>query len=173
MGASGTEQFNPEVADSHMGGVSVVEGMDDDADLQKALELSMQDIGGSVSGVAEGQQLQQEAIVISDSSSPRGAGNLGAQSQEDADLQEALRRSMEDVSGGSAGGGPEQMNNATTPMSTSVPEAGDTSAQGQKGSEGAGTSYSKPVQHAPLVDCIRTRWPRAQVVWTGPNPSIV
>ncbi|XP_010461413.1 PREDICTED: ubiquitin carboxyl-terminal hydrolase FAM188A-like [Camelina sativa] len=31
----------------------------------------------------------------------------------------------------------------------------------------------KPVQHAPLVDCIRTRWSRATCSWTGDPPSIV
>lgn len=31
----------------------------------------------------------------------------------------------------------------------------------------------KPVQHAPLVDCIRTRWPRATCTWSGDPPSIV
>lgn len=28
-------------------------------------------------------------------------------------------------------------------------------------------------QHAPLVDCIRTRWPRATCSWEGDSPSIV
>lgn len=28
-------------------------------------------------------------------------------------------------------------------------------------------------QHAPLVDCIKTRWPRATCCWTGDAPSIV
>ncbi|ESQ31061.1 hypothetical protein EUTSA_v10011324mg [Eutrema salsugineum] len=31
----------------------------------------------------------------------------------------------------------------------------------------------KPVQHAPLVDCIRTRWSRATCSWIGDPPSIV
>ncbi|KAL9268617.1 Ubiquitin carboxyl-terminal hydrolase MINDY-3-like protein [Drosera capensis] len=31
----------------------------------------------------------------------------------------------------------------------------------------------KPPQHAPLADCIRTRWPRAICNWTGDPPSIV
>ncbi|KAG7594189.1 Ubiquitin interacting motif [Arabidopsis thaliana x Arabidopsis arenosa] len=31
----------------------------------------------------------------------------------------------------------------------------------------------KPVQHAPLVDCIRTRWSRAACSWSGDPPSIV
>ncbi|KAJ0976574.1 hypothetical protein J5N97_012048 [Dioscorea zingiberensis] len=30
-----------------------------------------------------------------------------------------------------------------------------------------------PPQHAPLVDCIRTRWPRAVCCWVGDAPSIV
>lgn len=34
-------------------------------------------------------------------------------------------------------------------------------------------SKSEPAQHAPLVDCIRTRWPRAVCNWQGDNPSIV
>lgn len=31
----------------------------------------------------------------------------------------------------------------------------------------------EPPQHAPLVDCIRTRWPRAICNWVGDAPSIV
>eukprot|EP00252_Welwitschia_mirabilis_P006410 TRINITY_DN17293_c0_g1_i1.p2 TRINITY_DN17293_c0_g1~~TRINITY_DN17293_c0_g1_i1.p2 ORF type:complete len:615 (-),score=112.80 TRINITY_DN17293_c0_g1_i1:2370-4214(-) len=31
----------------------------------------------------------------------------------------------------------------------------------------------EPPQHAPLVDCIRTRWPRAVCNWNGDPPSIV
>lgn len=34
-------------------------------------------------------------------------------------------------------------------------------------------SKSEPAQHAPLVDCIRTRWPRAVCNWQGDSPSIV
>ncbi|GAU46702.1 hypothetical protein TSUD_287910 [Trifolium subterraneum] len=34
-------------------------------------------------------------------------------------------------------------------------------------------SKPEPSQHAPLVDCIRTRWPRAICSWSGDAPSIV
>lgn len=34
-------------------------------------------------------------------------------------------------------------------------------------------SKPEPSQHAPLVDCIRTRWPRATCNWDGDAPSIV
>ncbi|KAL3504463.1 hypothetical protein ACH5RR_034304 [Cinchona calisaya] len=34
-------------------------------------------------------------------------------------------------------------------------------------------SKPEPAQHAPLVDCIRTRWPRANCNWEGDAPSIV
>ncbi|XP_012567704.1 uncharacterized protein [Cicer arietinum] len=34
-------------------------------------------------------------------------------------------------------------------------------------------SKPEPSQHAPLVDCIRTRWPRATCSWLGDPPSIV
>ncbi|KAL3513877.1 hypothetical protein ACH5RR_026594 [Cinchona calisaya] len=34
-------------------------------------------------------------------------------------------------------------------------------------------SKPEPSQHAPLVDCIRTRWPRAACNWDGDAPSIV
>ncbi|MCI71341.1 protein FAM188A-like, partial [Trifolium medium] len=34
-------------------------------------------------------------------------------------------------------------------------------------------SKPEPSQHAPLVDCIRTRWPRAICSWSGDPPSIV
>ncbi|KAM5562324.1 hypothetical protein ABKV19_017512 [Rosa sericea] len=42
-------------------------------------------------------------------------------------------------------------------------------------SKGQVTEISKPEppQHAPLVDCIRTRWPRAVCNWVGDAPSIV
>ncbi|KAL1319517.1 hypothetical protein HN51_071784 [Arachis hypogaea] len=42
-------------------------------------------------------------------------------------------------------------------------------------SSGKDTEVSKPEpsQHAPLVDCIRTRWPRAVCSWSGDPPSIV
>ncbi|XP_042518099.1 ubiquitin carboxyl-terminal hydrolase MINDY-3-like [Macadamia integrifolia] len=34
-------------------------------------------------------------------------------------------------------------------------------------------THPEPPQHAPLVDCIRTRWPRAVCNWVGDPPSIV
>ncbi|KAM7259609.1 hypothetical protein ACFE04_015350 [Oxalis oulophora] len=34
-------------------------------------------------------------------------------------------------------------------------------------------SKAEPPQHAPLADCIRTRWPRAVCNWAGDPPSIV
>lgn len=34
-------------------------------------------------------------------------------------------------------------------------------------------SKPQPAQHAPLVDCIRTRWPRSVCNWEGDAPSIV
>jgi hypothetical protein len=37
----------------------------------------------------------------------------------------------------------------------------------------SGASHPEPAQHAPLVDCIRTRWQRATCHWTGDAPSIV
>ncbi|KAI3978739.1 hypothetical protein MKX01_015914 [Papaver californicum] len=48
---------------------------------------------------------------------------------------------------------------------------------GGNGSGGKDTVIEKtqpePPQHAPLVDCIRTRWPRATCNWVGDPPSIV
>lgn len=46
------------------------------------------------------------------------------------------------------------------------------------GNETGGNNAAKavapePPQHAPLVDCIRTRWARANCNWTGDPPSIV
>ncbi|XP_076886651.1 uncharacterized protein LOC143536559 [Bidens hawaiensis] len=48
------------------------------------------------------------------------------------------------------------------------------SSSGSSGGDGAGDA-SKPeqAQHAPLVDCIRTRWARAVCNWEGDPPSIV
>jgi hypothetical protein len=49
------------------------------------------------------------------------------------------------------------------------------SASGGNGSSGKDAEVAKPEpsQHAPLVDCIRTRWPRAVCNWMGDPPSIV
>lgn len=50
-------------------------------------------------------------------------------------------------------------------------------SSGSGGNEASGkeTEVTKPEppQHAPLVDCIRTRWPRAVCNWIGDPPSIV
>ncbi|KAL2497117.1 ubiquitin interaction motif-containing protein [Abeliophyllum distichum] len=51
------------------------------------------------------------------------------------------------------------------------------SGSGKNESDGKETSVEEtkpePAQHAPLVDCIRTRWPRATCNWEGDAPSIV
>ncbi|CAL5209402.1 unnamed protein product [Lathyrus oleraceus] len=49
------------------------------------------------------------------------------------------------------------------------------SVSGTSDSAGKDIEVSKPepVQHAPLVDCVRTRWPRAVCNWSGDPPSIV
>ncbi|XP_050214547.1 uncharacterized protein LOC126665714 [Mercurialis annua] len=49
------------------------------------------------------------------------------------------------------------------------------SASGGNEASGKDTEVTKPepCQHAPLVDCIRTRWPRAVCNWVGDPPSIV
>ncbi|BFG40752.1 hypothetical protein CerSpe_270270 [Prunus speciosa] len=49
------------------------------------------------------------------------------------------------------------------------------SGSGGNESGGKATEIAKPEpsQHAPLVDCIRTRWPRAVCNWIGYPPSIV
>ncbi|KAJ4953420.1 hypothetical protein NE237_030252 [Protea cynaroides] len=51
------------------------------------------------------------------------------------------------------------------------------SSTGSEDSSGKNTvvevAPSGPPQHAPLVDCIRTRWPRAVCNWIGDPPSIV
>ncbi|KAK7380473.1 hypothetical protein VNO78_32984 [Psophocarpus tetragonolobus] len=49
------------------------------------------------------------------------------------------------------------------------------SASNAHESSGKDTEVTKPEpsQHAPLVDCIRTRWPRAVCSWSGDPPSIV
>jgi len=39
--------------------------------------------------------------------------------------------------------------------------------------QGTEVNQPEPSQHAPLVDCIRTRWPRATCNWVGDAPSIV
>ncbi|XVE55162.1 hypothetical protein DITRI_Ditri03aG0137800 [Diplodiscus trichospermus] len=41
------------------------------------------------------------------------------------------------------------------------------------GSVGSEVAKPEHPQHAPLVDCIRTRWPRAVCNWVGDPPSIV
>lgn len=49
-----------------------------------------------------------------------------------------------------------------------VTPASSSGAQGTEVNQPA-----EPSQHAPLVDCIRTRWPRATCNWAGDAPSIV
>lgn len=43
----------------------------------------------------------------------------------------------------------------------------------QSNAKDAEVAKQEPPQHAPLVDCIRTRWPRAVCNWVGDPPSIV
>ncbi|KAK9072178.1 hypothetical protein SSX86_008610 [Deinandra increscens subsp. villosa] len=64
----------------------------------------------------------------------------------------------------------EFMANVSLPGSSSGSGGGDGS-----GSKDEVVEVSKPerVQHAPLVDCIRTRWARAVCNWEGDPPSIV
>ncbi|CAN1162535.1 Ubiquitin carboxyl-terminal hydrolase MINDY-3 [Linum perenne] len=47
------------------------------------------------------------------------------------------------------------------------------SASGSGESKDMEVNKPEPCQHAPLVDCIRTRWPRASCNWVGDPPSIV
>lgn len=47
------------------------------------------------------------------------------------------------------------------------------SSSDQSGKDGVEVNQPEPSQHAPLVDCIRTRWPRASCSWGGDPPSIV
>ncbi|KAL2324626.1 hypothetical protein Fmac_023684 [Flemingia macrophylla] len=51
-----------------------------------------------------------------------------------------------------------------------VSSASTASASAGKDNE---ESKPEPSQHAPLVDCIRTRWARASCSWSGDPPSIV
>lgn len=57
-----------------------------------------------------------------------------------------------------------------------VSSSHDIGPSGKDGSgelQGPSLSKDEPAQHAPLVDCIRTRWPRAVCNWIGDPPSIV
>ncbi|KAG4148210.1 hypothetical protein ERO13_D05G272200v2 [Gossypium hirsutum] len=47
------------------------------------------------------------------------------------------------------------------------------SAGAQPSGKDTEVAKPEPSQHAPLVDCIRTRWPRAVCNWVGDPPSIV
>uniref|UniRef100_A0A1D1XMK2 ubiquitinyl hydrolase 1 n=1 Tax=Anthurium amnicola TaxID=1678845 RepID=A0A1D1XMK2_9ARAE len=53
--------------------------------------------------------------------------------------------------------------------------ASTASSKDTSGKEGAAevNQRPEPSQHAPLVDCVRTRWPRATCTWVGDPPSIV
>ncbi|XWS21775.1 hypothetical protein CRYUN_Cryun30bG0083700 [Craigia yunnanensis] len=51
-----------------------------------------------------------------------------------------------------------------------VPSGSAGSESSEKDTE---VANPEPPQHAPLVDCIRTRWPRAVCNWVGDPPSIV
>ncbi|KAL1533497.1 ubiquitin carboxyl-terminal hydrolase MINDY-3-like [Salvia divinorum] len=55
-------------------------------------------------------------------------------------------------------------------MTVSLPVA---STSGTNESNATLVSCPQPAQHAPLVDCIRTRWPSAVCNWDGDAPSIV
>lgn len=55
-------------------------------------------------------------------------------------------------------------------LTVSLPVA---STSGTNESNATQASCPQPAQHAPLVDCIRTRWPRAVCNWDGDAPSIV
>ncbi|XP_010680611.2 uncharacterized protein LOC104895729 [Beta vulgaris subsp. vulgaris] len=59
----------------------------------------------------------------------------------------------------------EYMAEAAPPSSSSGNET--------SGKDVAKDALPEPPQHAPLVDCIRTRWARANCNWTGDAPSIV
>ncbi|KAK7270433.1 hypothetical protein RIF29_23564 [Crotalaria pallida] len=47
------------------------------------------------------------------------------------------------------------------------------SAAGESSGKDSEVSKPEPSQHAPLVDCVRTRWARAVCSWSGDPPSIV
>ncbi|CAL0316034.1 unnamed protein product [Lupinus luteus] len=47
------------------------------------------------------------------------------------------------------------------------------SSAGESSGNNAEVSKPEPSQHAPLVDCIKTRWARAVCTWSGDPPSIV
>ncbi|XP_028757233.1 ubiquitin carboxyl-terminal hydrolase MINDY-3 [Neltuma alba] len=51
--------------------------------------------------------------------------------------------------------------------------ASSASSANESGGKDSEVSKPEPSQHAPLVDCIRTRWPRAICSWLGDPPSIV
>lgn len=53
------------------------------------------------------------------------------------------------------------------------PAPSSSSANDNSGKDGAKAVGPEPPQHAPLVDCIRTRWARATCNWSGDPPSIV
>ncbi|KAF8062837.1 hypothetical protein N665_1193s0001 [Sinapis alba] len=54
-----------------------------------------------------------------------------------------------------------------------TPEEYMTCAMPSSSEKDSEVNQPKPAQHAPLVDCIRTRWPRAICSWAGDPPSIV
>lgn len=60
-----------------------------------------------------------------------------------------------------------------TPDTVLVEEYKVSQGEISQGSSNAGALAPEPAQHAPLVDCVRTRWQRATCNWTGDNPSIV
>ncbi|KAK9134475.1 hypothetical protein Syun_013805 [Stephania yunnanensis] len=52
-----------------------------------------------------------------------------------------------------------------------TPEEFLTDGQSSSGKDNMEATPSEPPQHAPLVDCIRTRWPRAVCNWDGDAPT--
>lgn len=58
-------------------------------------------------------------------------------------------------------------------MAEVAPAPSSSGVNESSGKDGAKAVGPELPQHAPLVDCIRTRWPRATCNWIGDPPSIV
>uniref|UniRef100_A0A5B6ZUI3 ubiquitinyl hydrolase 1 n=1 Tax=Davidia involucrata TaxID=16924 RepID=A0A5B6ZUI3_DAVIN len=98
-----------------------------------------------------------------------------------------IAKSVSNVSQGNSGGETPVQRPRLTKLKVSVPprwtpeefmaDVAVSSGSGGNDSSGKDTvvevAKPEPSQHAPLVDCIRTRWPRAICNWVGDPPSIV
>lgn len=123
-----------------------------------------------------------QVILDLDKSSGGLKDSTGSMGRKVFDLYHFNGIAKSDLSGGQTASGVETpvQRPRLTKLRVSVPPrwtaeeymSGVTAAPASLGKDSEAVKPNSP-QHAPLVDCIRTRWPRAVCNWIGDPPSIV